>query len=262
MKKRILGILLALVMTASCIALCGCFGNRDVDPIPKRIELNLPDKIYYKCIDNTLTDYTAYATIIKDGNEYYVKAPTRYYTSSRLEVYVKDGLQHEACVAEGYGGWGFISARWDYSTNAWIIADNDGIYAPWHANDYNQDAWYAAKGKFEKGYSDVNTLLETNITVTQLANERLVIDGRSIDCIVWEYVYENGNIYNKSKHWYASETHVCLQINEVFDKEANIDSSEYKRFYATLYVVGVDMLDALADLDEPRPRCNQVDLYN
>lgn len=250
--NKIFNSVIIFVLTFSCMIMFTACGG-DVWEPPHNVVQNLPDKIH---VEYASDDY--YTTIfIKDGNEYYCKGKN-IHGYDRDEIYMRRDLSHEVCVAEGYGGWGFITARWNsYSEpETWLLAADDLGTSPnepaWHANDKNQNTYTNAEYKTRHGYSDVNSALLDGEThkVTKLENQTITVGENQVECVVWVYEFDYDGTYSKSKYWFAADTGVYLKGLSVYDREANIDTdgSTYGHPIATYYKVGDSMDTALATI--------------
>ena len=238
--KRFLSFLLAFIFAAYWLNILSACGKKtDIELIQNRISLSLPDRLH--------AEY-GYTVFVKDGNEYYLRADNLH-GSHRNEIYMRRELSTPVCVAEGYGGWNFITARYDPYLSDWQIATEDDQNEPWNANDKNQNSFTKAEYTLRTGYSDINMPYDMEaVTITQKSPESLVIAGNRIDCEVWEYLYDDGEIYVLDKYFFAADTKVFLKKSTVFDREDDIDAPENTRLIATYYAVGESMDEAMTSV--------------
>ena len=253
MMKKIFSLFIAVVCVFACgICMSGCFKNRGTSPT-HRITLNLPNQVH--------VEYGAYSNIIfvKDGNEYYLRASNTH-GSHRNEIYMKRELSNPVFVLENYGGWNFITALYNSYSNSWQVAEQEDTNASWIENDKNQNTYTNAESALRTGYTDINIPYNNpSVTLTQKENETLVIGGENVECIVWDYVYENEDVYSKSRYWFEKNTHICIKFNEVFDKEENVNDDANIEFLATYFKVGESMETALevvsSHIGQTRTKC-------
>ena len=226
--KKILSIFACLILACTSFAFVGCKKSEPYQP-PRNVVQNLPDKLH--------VEYSS-TTFVKDGNEYYCWASNTH-GAHRSSMYMKRELNNEYCIAEGYGGWNFITAI--YYPDAWVIADT------WNENDKNQNTYTNAEYATRHGYSDVNSPLDS-VTNTQLADQTItLVSGQQVECVVWESVFEYNDSYTKDKYWFAKDTGVYIKGLTVYDRETNIDTdgSSYNHPVATYYAVGETMATVL-----------------
>lgn len=235
MKRKIFNVLLAFVCAFSCVfGLVAC--DKKDNEIKYNISINMPNRVHVEYNSNIF---------VKDGNEYYLMGEN-IHGSHRGEIYMKRELSSPVYVNE-YGGWDFVTARYDYSTSSWILASDDNqYYDPWITNDRNQNTYTNTEYILRTGYSDINMSYEMSaVTITKLEDDVVTIAGSDVECIVWEYVYEEGTLYNKEKFWFAKDTNIFIKESEIFDKADDIDDPENIRKIATYYKVGESMDEAL-----------------
>ena len=249
MKKKILAFVLAFMFVLPCAFLLSGCGKKDVWEPPHNVVQNLPTKLH--------VEYGS-TVFVKDGNEYYCVASNKH-RSNRTQVYMKLGLTHEVCVAQGYGGWLFISAYYNDYTENWVLATEDDectLNEPyWHANDFNQNTYTNAEVNTRHGYGDVNPVLDSTVA-TQLADETITLaSGQHVECVVWQSVFEYNGTYSKSKYWYAKDTGVYLKGLTVYNKTDDIDTdgSSYGHPVATYYAVDESMTDYLTSIGKVAP---------
>lgn len=243
MKKKIMSFLLAFICFISCgLCLTSC-KNKDVWTFPKRISLNLSNKLHVEYINTPIigdSSLPSYCVLVKEGNYYYVKTPTTY-QSDRLEVYEKTNLNNAVEFAGSDYGQGYISARWSDYTNTWISASDDLETTPnapeWHANDKNNHVYSVGIAFLDSGYGDINHIYENGVadndghkyTATQISYETLTIDSKQIECEVWEYEeYHSADVWRKAKYWFEAETHIVLKQTTVMPSSENqsLDADE------------------------------------
>ena len=107
-----------------------------------------------------------------------------------------------------------------------------------------------------QGYTDVNSQLDT-MTITKLENETITLEsGQQVACEVWQTVFEYNDTYQKSKYWYAADSHIFMKGLTVYDRETDIDTdgSTYGMTAATYYAVGENMDDFLQTLSPARTK--------
>lgn len=227
--KKVLSIFVCFVFTCTFLVFVGC-GNKTPYEPPRNVVQNLPDKIH--------VEYDTYGVVfVKDGNEYYCQA-SNVHGYHRSPMYMKRELSREVLIEEGYGGWRFITAITAYP-DGWIIADS------WNENDKNQNTYTNAEHKTRTGYGDVNTVLLDHVTLTQLDNQTLNIGGNTVECVVWDYVYKNGDVYGHNRYWYAVNTGVFIKGMYTSNEDANIEESGSVESVATYYAVGETMASVL-----------------
>ena len=250
MKKRFI----SLILTSLCLILClsiftGCLGG-NVWEAPKRITLSLPEKLHVEYVNSAIKGdalLPGYCVLVKEGNLYYVKAPTTY-SSDRLEVIVKDNLQNAQYDRS------FISARWDDYSNAWQIASDDTNYDGWHANDHNGSVYYKGLGFLDSGYGDVNHPYDNGVTdkngythtATQKENQIITLQsGQEVECVVWEYSFTTSDedTWSKEKFWFEKDTGVTIQRSSVYPSSANqsLDAEENIGLKATYFATNETM---------------------
>mgnify|MGYP003571274369 CR=1 FL=1 len=259
MKKKIFSFMLAFVCIISCgFALTGC-GKKGTDDNSMNIQQNLPDKVHVE-----------YGNVVyvKDGNDIYAKSNV-YSLSGRNEVYVRTGLSDGVFYWQGQGQY-FISARWDEYNNCWENADNDIYEEGWEANKQNHmvvSEFIIDHGTYKYGpdttaymmYGYYNINSSSNLVVaTQLADETITLSGsgQRVECVVWEYVFEDESAYEKDKYWFAKDSNIFLKGLCIFDKKGDIDTegSTYNIPEATYYAVGESMDDFLQKLSPSRTK--------
>ena len=262
MKKKIFSLVAAVFCVLMCnFCLTGC-GNREVWERPQRVKLSLPDTLHVEYINNGELSMYGYCTLVKDGNEYYVKTPTKYYSSNRLEVYEKVDLKNAVELAEPIYGQGYISACWNSYTNSWLLATDES--SPWHANDQNNSVYMKGMSWLDYGYGDVNHPYENGVadengykhTATQKENETVTIGSNHVECVVWEYEFIGNDIWSKSKYWFDAETNILLKQSSVYPSSQNqsLDADENVGIKATYFSKTVNMQNYLtANNRWPKP---------
>ncbi len=236
MKKKLLSLTLVLVSVLACIVCLSACGSKK-SGISYKISLKLPECVH--------VEYNNGMILVKDGNEYYVKAAT-IYSSDRLEVYAKVDLSNPVILDQPQYSQGFITARWVDVDNVWQCAEMDTNYSPWHANMNNCDVYTKGESFLRTGYTDINMPYEMDgVTIAQKDNEVLTISGEQVECIVWEYIYDKDNIYQKAKYWFAKDTNICLKHSDIFDRTGDINDESRIKLQATYYKVGNNMDTAL-----------------
>ena len=238
--KKLLSILLCFTIAFSSF-LCASCGNKSSWQPPRNVIQNLPNKIH--------VEYNG-IIFVKDGDEYYCQA-SNIHGFHRTQMYMKRNLSQEVCIAEGYGGWRFITAI-TYE-DSWIIADT------WNENDKNQNTYTNAEYKTRTGYIDVNTVLTNNVTLTKLDNQVLNIGGNNVECVVWDFVYENGDTYGHSRYWYAVNTGVFIKEMYTSDKNEDIEIDGTLESVATYYGIDESMEQILNSKGLTKP---DLSMYN
>ena len=238
--KKILTILACAVLAFTSFAFAGC--GKKSDPITYRIKYVELDKMWIE---------VGGITYAKDGN--YVFAQGCHYG---YDVFLKENLQNEVFPDPTYGGQGYITAAWNGT--GWTIANN------YNENDNNNESVYEfvnhhyGPGSYRwstRGISDVNNITENPaVTVTHLDNETITVGSDQVECIVWDYVYENGSTYGHHLFYFATDSHICLKEYYTSDKTEEVKTDSNIEFAATLYKVGVSMNDVLTAKDRnPAP---------
>ena len=224
--KKILSIVACFVLAfAVSLTFVGCGG--------KGWEPNY--RIKFVELDKYWVEYNNGRVYAKDGQ--FVFSQGNFYGN---DVFIKENLSGEYFVVEPYGGQGYVTALWN---DGWQIATN------WNENDRNNSSVYefinSRPGIYtylKYGYSDVNNITENpSITVTQLDNDVLTIGTDDVECLVFDYVYDNGNVYGHNLYYYALDSHVCLKALYTSNRNADIATSGSVELEATLYKVGVAM---------------------
>ena len=241
MKKKILSLVLALVCIMSCglfFTACGGSGWEK----PKRVVLSLPQNLHVEYTNVPIKGdalLPGSCVLIKEGDLYYVKAPTTY-SSDRLEVMVKENLQTAQYDRS------FISARWAYlpsGVEEWQTAPNDTNYDGWHANDANGHVYFTGLGFLDSGYGDVNHPYENGVTdkngytytATQKDNQTLTLaSGHQVECVVWEFSFTTSDedTWSKEKFWFEKNTGVTIKRTSA---EQDLDDDSNIGLIATYY---------------------------
>jgi len=266
MKKKIIDVMLAFVCIISCgVCLTAC-GNKETWHAPQRVHLSLTDKVHVEYINNAISgDSTlpSYCVLVKEGNQYYIKTPHKYYQSNRLEVFVKTNLTNAVEFAGAEYSQGHISARWDDYANAWISAADDSDTSPnapeWHANDENGSVYYTGIAFLDSGYDDVNHIYENGVadsnghkyTATRLEDTILAVGENNVNCVVWEYEeYHSADIWKKAKYWFDAETNIILKQTTVYPSSENqsLDADENVGFKATYFSKTETLQDYLTSI--------------
>ena len=227
--KKFLSIVACFMLAFTSFAFVACKKSEPYEP-PRRVVQALPDKLH--------VEYDTYGVVfVKDGNEYYCVA-SNVHGAHRSPMYMKNELTNEYFVEPGYGGWDFITAIRNYEDNGWVVANG------WHEDDKNRTTHSNAEYKTRTGYIDVNidTDIYTSATVTQLSNQTLTLaSNQQVECVVWDYVYENGDTYGHHRYWYAVDTGVFIKEMYTSNKNANIETTGTLESIATYYAVGESM---------------------
>lgn len=271
MKKKIVSLSLALVLVFACTICLSACGNREVWTPPKRVSLNLPDKVHVEYINDRISGdalLPGYCVLVKEGDQYYVKAPTTY-SSNRLEVFEKINLTNAVVFDKPQYSQGYISARWNDYNNTWVSAADDSYTSPnapeWHANDQNNHVYYTGIAFLDSGYGDINHTYENGVadsngykhTATQKDNETLTIGSNQVECIVWEYeAYFSEDNWSKEKFWLDADTGIMLKRTSVLPSSQNqsLDAAENIGLKATYFSKTETMQDYLTSIDRwPAP---------
>ena len=238
--KKVLLIIICFIIACNSFLFVGC-KKKDSWQAPRNVVQNFPNRVR--------VEYNG-IVFAKDGNEYFCIA-SNVHGFHRSTMYMKRELSQEVCIAEGYGGWRFITAI--TNDGNWIIADN------WNENDKNQNTYTNAEYKTRTGYSDVNTVLLDHATITKLSNQVLNIGGNNVECVVWDYVYENGDTYGHHRYWYEIDTGIFIKEMYTSDKNENIGTEGTLESVATYFRVGEALEQILNSKDLTKP---DLSMYN
>lgn len=245
MKFKFLSAVFAFVCIVSCsIMFSACGGG---NPIPDDlIVAHLPDKVH--------VEYAANCFYVKDGNDIYSSSPV--YSSDRQEVFLRENLSTAYITDLTYGDQMFATARW--TGTAWQTAKDDAIYEDWIANDKNHTTVYgsikdphwrfgpATSHNMYYGYSDVNgAWMSEKSSVTQLANQNVTVGENQVECVVFEYVFEYGDVYNKTKYWYALDSGIYIKSLSISDKTKNIDTEGTPGETSAIYYKTGETMDSV-----------------
>lgn len=227
--------------------------------IENRITMNFPDKVWVE-----------YNSIVfaKDGKDIF--ASSMVYWSDRREVYLREDISDPIATWHGSGQY-YITARWTGET--WQLATDEGRIAgeeydevnnqTWIANDKNHQVVYGyvdrkhgacTSGYVYRGYSDVNTPYESDsFTIVQLDNQTITVGEDEVECIVWEYTFDNDGVYGKTRYWFAADSHIFIKEMYTSNRDADIETGGSVQNCATLYKVGVAMEQVLQSKDKSVP---------
>ena len=268
MKKKIFSCLFALICVFTCgLAFTGC-GKKEPWTPPRRVTLALPDKLHVEYVNPSIkgdSTLPGYCVLVKEGDYYYVKTPTKNYSSNRLEVYIKVNLKTPVEFEGPEYGQAYISAC--YNDSAWLLAKDEtqagGYRYDYWANDQNASVYYTGTGFLDSGYGYINHSYDNGVTdkngyrhyVEQKANETLTIGGKQIVCEVWEYEFtHNGEVSSRAKYWVEAETKVMLQTSTCYDAESNLNDEENIGLRATYFSTNETMQSYLGSVDRlPAP---------
>ena len=274
MKKKVLSFILTFVCIISCgLMFTACLNNNHWEP-PKRIALSMPENLHVEYTNHWLKGdalLPSYCVLVKEGNLYYVKAPTDY-SSDRLEVMVKENLQNAQYDRS------FISARWAYlegGVEVWQTAPDDTNYDGWHANDHNGTVYFKGLGFLDSGYGDVNHTYENGVTdaygytytSTQKENETLTLEsGQEVECVVWEFNFTTSDTdtYSKEKFWFEKNTGITIQRSSITASSSNqsLDAEENIGLKATYFATNETMQSYLEKVGVDRWPAPDFSMYN
>ena len=227
--KKIFAMIACIALMVTSLTFVGCFGSKG-DPIEYTIRLNELNQYW--------VEYNNGRVYAKDGQ--FVFAQGNYYGD---DVFIKENLSGEYFVVEPYGGQGYVTASWN---DGWQIATN------WNENDRNNSSVYQFFGGsgarlgiysyLKYGYSDVNQYYENpSVTVTELEHDTLTVGAEEVECLVFDYVYDDGSTYGHHLYFYALDSHICLKALYSNDRDEDILADGSVELEATLYKVGVAM---------------------
>ena len=271
LKKSMLLILAVCLVLPFGLILSAC-GKRDVWTPPKRIVLALPENVHVEYTNDWLkgdSSLPSYCVLMKSGNLYYVKTPHKYYSSNRLEVYVKANLKNGVEFSGPQYSQGHISACWNDYSNSWVLAKDEtqfGESYAYHANDQNGSVYYKGTDFLNSGYGDVNHPYDNGVTdkygythtATKLENETVTVGDKQVECVVWEYSFTTSDptVYSREKFWFEAQTGITIQRSSITYSSANqsLDAEENIGLKATYFSITDTMQGYLESINRwPAP---------